>query len=106
MGTAFCQCPHVINGCWDLYACSDGFCRGRKRHGDRGSSQAYGVQEQTGSVESQAEAVESGQYVLMNIPYADFYRAEVGSNTEDVDAFTSATLNKTRTGSLVGDLIM
>ena len=67
-----------------------------------GSSQAYGVQEQTGSVESQAEAVESGQYVLMNIPYADFYRAEVGSNTEDVDAFTSATLNKTRTGSLVG----
>ncbi len=71
-----------------------------------GSSQAYGVQEQTGSVESQAEAVESGQYVLMNIPYADFYRAEVGSNTEDVDAFTSATLNKTRTGSLVGGSFM
>ncbi len=40
-------------------------------------------------------------WLLMNIPYADFYKADV-KNTVDVDAFTSATLNKTRTGSLAG----
>ena len=38
----------------------------------------------------------------MNIPYADFYDSEVKGNDEDVDAVSSATLNKTRTGSLVG----
>lgn len=42
----------------------------------------------------------NSKYVLMNIPYADFYKAEV-NNTIPVDAFTSATLNKTRTSSLV-----
>ena len=36
----------------------------------------------------------------MNIPYADFYKAEV-KNEIPVDAFTSATKNKTRTASLV-----
>lgn len=41
-------------------------------------------------------------YVLMNIPYADFYRAEVGGNTVRVDAMSSATKAKTRTGSLAG----
>ena len=41
------------------------------------------------------------KYVLMNIPYADFYKAEV-NNDVPVDAFTSATLNKTRTASLAG----
>lgn len=40
-------------------------------------------------------------YVLMNIPYADFYQAEL-TNDVEVDAVTSATLAKTRTGSLVG----
>ncbi|MCI7288528.1 MAG: DUF1533 domain-containing protein [Blautia sp.] len=43
----------------------------------------------------------SGTYVLMNIPYAEFYQADV-NNTVAVDAFTSATLNKTRTASLAG----
>ena len=42
-----------------------------------------------------ALAAESGdgsaQYVLMNIPYAEFYAAELGQN--GVDAITSATLN-------------
>ena len=38
-------------------------------------------------------------YVLMNIPYADFYAAE---GTSDVDAVTSATLSKTRTATLAG----
>ena len=41
------------------------------------------------------------QYVLMNIPYSAFYEAEV-QNDVDVDVFTSATLNKTRTASLAG----
>ena len=41
------------------------------------------------------------QYVLMNIPYSAFYKAEV-NNDVDVDAVTSATLNKTRTASLAG----
>lgn len=37
-------------------------------------------------------------YVLMNIPYDDFYKAEA-QNDVQVDAFTSATLNKSRTNS-------
>ena len=41
------------------------------------------------------------QYVLMNIPYSAFYKAEV-NNDVYVDAVTSATLNKTRTASLAG----
>ena len=41
-------------------------------------------------------------YVLMNIPYAAFYKAETTNNTVDVDAFTSATKNKTRTKGLAG----
>lgn len=46
--------------------------------------------------------IEASSYVTlwMNIPYADFYAADL-NNTEDVDAVTSATKNKTRTGSLV-----
>ena len=45
--------------------------------------------------------VEEAGYVLMNIPYAEFYKAEV-NNDVDVDVFTSATLNKTRTPGLSG----
>ena len=41
-------------------------------------------------------------YVLMNIPYADFYDSEINGNDEDVDAVSSATHAKPRTGSLVG----
>ena len=41
-------------------------------------------------------------YMLMNIPFADFYKAETGSNTVPVDAMTSATKAKTMTGSLAG----
>lgn len=40
-------------------------------------------------------------YVTMNIPYDKFYEADV-NNDAAVDAFTSATLNKTRTASLAG----
>ena len=45
--------------------------------------------------------VESATYVLMNIPYDQFYKADV-KNDVKVDAFTSATKNKVRTGSLAG----
>lgn len=41
-------------------------------------------------------------YVLMNIPYGEFYKAELGENAAAVDAVTSATKNKTRNGSLAG----
>ena len=41
-------------------------------------------------------------YVLMNIPYNEFYKAELGENAAAVDAVSSATMNKTRNGSLAG----
>ena len=41
-----------------------------------------------------------GTYVLMNIPYNDFYKAEI-TNDVRVDGVTSATLQKTRNGGLV-----
>lgn len=44
---------------------------------------------------------EGEQYVLMNIPYDEFYAADV-ENDVKVDAFTSATKSKTRTGNLAG----
>ena len=40
-------------------------------------------------------------YVLMNIPYDDFYKAELKNNNVKVDAFTSATLNKSRTAGMM-----
>ena len=41
-------------------------------------------------------------YVLMNIPYGEFYKAELGEKAAAVDAVSSATKNKTRNGSLAG----
>lgn len=41
-------------------------------------------------------------YVLMNIPYDEFYKAELNENAAAVDAVSSATKNKTRNGSLTG----
>lgn len=41
-------------------------------------------------------------YVLMNIPYGEFYKAELGENAAAVDAVSSATKNKTRNASLAG----
>ena len=58
------------------------------------------VDEATEHLNAAIEALQS-QYVLMNIPYAEFYQAEV-HNDIPVDAFTSATKNKTRTASLSG----
>ena len=48
-----------------------------------------------------AEAQQGEAYVLMNIPYDDFYKAELKNNDVKVDAFTSATLNKSRTSGMM-----
>ena len=48
-----------------------------------------------------AEQTEGEAYVLMNIPYDDFYKAELKNNDVKVDAFTSATLNKSRTAGMM-----
>ena len=40
--------------------------------------------------------------MLMNIPYGEFYKAEIKGNVVPVDGVSSATKQKTRTGSLVG----
>lgn len=41
-------------------------------------------------------------YVLMNIPYDEFYKAELSENAPAVDAVTSATKNKTRSALAAG----
>ena len=61
------------------------------------------VKEQTLHMTAAIEAlVKADKYVLMNIPYAEFYKAETTGNDTKVDAFTSATKNKTRTKGLAG----
>ena len=45
---------------------------------------------------------QAGDYVLMNIPYSQFYAAETGSNATSVDVFTSATKSKTKNTGLAG----
>ena len=45
---------------------------------------------------------EGEAYVLMNIPYADFYKAELKNNDVKVDTFTSATKQKTRSSLAKG----
>lgn len=54
------------------------------------------------AIESLVKAEEKETYVLMNIPYAAFYKSETTNNDVDVDVFTSATKNKTRTIGLAG----
>lgn len=48
-----------------------------------------------------AETKQGEAYVLMNIPYDDFYKAELKNNDVKVDAFTSATKNKSRTAGMM-----
>ncbi len=55
-----------------------------------------------GDGETEVSDAAEATYVLMNIPYADFYKAETGSNMIEVDAMSSATKNKPRTGTLAG----
>lgn len=42
------------------------------------------------------------QYVLMNIPYDEFYKADLNNNSVKVDATTSATKQKTRNNLAAG----
>lgn len=60
------------------------------------------VNEQVKHLTDAIDSLVTVQYVLMNIPYAEFYKAETTGNDTKVDAFTSATKNKTRTKSLAG----
>ena len=56
----------------------------------------------TEAINNLVKAETKETYVLMNIPYAAFYKAETTNNEVEVEAFTSATLNKTRTTGLSG----
>ena len=60
------------------------------------------VNEQVKHLTDAIDSLVTVQYVLMNIPYAEFYKAETTGNDIPVDAFTSATMNKTRTKGLAG----
>ena len=60
-----------------------------------------GVNEDEFTAEAGDEQTSGEAYVLMNIPYDDFYKAELKNNDVKVDAFTSATLNKSRTSGMM-----
>ena len=55
------------------------------------------VSEESEEEFSDAAGEEASAYVLMNIPYEQFYKEETKNNNIKVDAFTSATKNKSRT---------
>ena len=59
------------------------------------------VNEDEFTAEAGEEQTSGEAYVLMNIPYDDFYKAELKNNDVKVDAFTSATLNKSRTSGMM-----
>ena len=70
----------------------------------KGTTSQESVDESTTHLNAAIEALVEAQketYVLMNIPYDQFYKADVNNDVK-VDAFTSATKNKVRTGSLAG----
>lgn len=73
----------------------------KKESQDEVTAAANALEEAIQALEAK-EAQEKISYVLMNIPYDQFYRADVNNNIP-VDGFSSATLNKTRTKSLAGD---
>lgn len=59
------------------------------------------VNEDEFTAEAGEEQTSGEAYVLMNIPYDDFYKTELKNNDVKVDAFTSATLNKSRTSGMM-----
>ena len=69
---------------------------------DNANSTKEELQDAVSNLNAAIKALEKVQYVLMNIPYAEFYKAETTGNNIAVDAFTSATKNKTRTKGLAG----
>ncbi len=63
------------------------------------------IEEETDLIEEadlENAAEEFTGYVLMNIPYSEFYAAELAEGCTAVDAVSSATKNKPRTGGLAG----
>ena len=72
---------------------------------DSGKTETVGTASSSGGSSSGGGSSSSRSdysYVLMNIPYGEFYKAELGENAAAVDAVSSATKNKTRNGSLAG----
>lgn len=71
---------------------------------DSGKTETVGTASSSGGSSSGGSSSSRSDYsyVLMNIPYDEFYKAELSENAPAVDAVTSATLNKTRNGSLAG----
>lgn len=72
--------------------------------GETGDTEDAFLADTEGEINNEAGAVktvEDGQIVLMNIPYEAFYRSELKNNDVKVDAFTSATLNKSRTKGMM-----
>ena len=69
---------------------------------DNANSTKEELQDEASNLNAAIKALEKVQYVLMNIPYAEFYKAETTGNDTKVDVFTSATKNKTRTKGLAG----
>ena len=66
--------------------------------GTVGTASSSGGSSSGGSSSSRSDY----SYVLMNIPYDEFYKAELSENAPAVDAVSSATKNKTRIGTLAG----
>ena len=60
------------------------------------------VNEDEFTAEAGEEQTSGEAYVLMNIPYDDFYKAELKNNDVRVDTFTSATKQKTRSALAKG----
>lgn len=72
---------------------------------DAGKTETVGTASSSGGSSSGGSSSSRSDYsyVLMNIPYGEFYKAELGEkNAATVDAVSSATKNKTRNASLAG----
>ena len=71
---------------------------------ESGKSETVGTASSSGGSSSGGSSSSRSDYsyVLMNIPYDEFYKAELNENAAAVDAVSSATKNKTRNGSLAG----
>ena len=71
---------------------------------DSGKTETVGTASSSGGSSSGGSSSSRSDYsyVLMNIPYGEFYKAELNENAAAVDAVSSATKNKTRIGTLAG----
>lgn len=71
---------------------------------ESGKSETVGTASSSGGSSSGGSSSSRSDYsyVLMNIPYNEFYKAELNENAAAVDAVSSATKNKTRIGTLAG----